>query len=208
VLLACGILSSLVYVAANVFAGLAWQGYSFAAQTISELSAIGAPSRSVWIPFGFAYDALLIAFGAGVWRCAAGRRRLRAVAGMLFAIPVIGLFWPPMHLRGSVMTLTDTLHVVWAGITSVLILFAIAFGAATSLGRRFRIYSIATIAGMLVLGGLSFLEAPRLAANLPTPWLGIIERLNLAAYLAWVVVLAIVLLRGNRKEGASQPDRA
>lgn len=56
VLLVSGILSSLVYVAANVVAGLRWEGYSFASQAISELSAIGAPSRFVWLALGIPYD--------------------------------------------------------------------------------------------------------------------------------------------------------
>jgi hypothetical protein len=44
-LLACGLLSSLLYVAMNVVVPMQWQGYSSAAQTVSELSAIGAPTR-------------------------------------------------------------------------------------------------------------------------------------------------------------------
>lgn len=42
-LLVCGIVSSLLYLAMNVFVAMQWEGYSSASQTISELSAIGAP---------------------------------------------------------------------------------------------------------------------------------------------------------------------
>jgi len=46
-LLACGALSSLDYfVAANVVGPLRWEGYSSVSQSVSELSAIGAPSPS------------------------------------------------------------------------------------------------------------------------------------------------------------------
>ena len=45
VLLASGILSSLLYVAANVVGALRWRNYSSKSQTVSELSAIEAPSR-------------------------------------------------------------------------------------------------------------------------------------------------------------------
>lgn len=207
-LLLCGILSSLVYVAANLVAGLTWEGYSFADQTISELSALGAPSRSVWLPFGIAYDVLLFGFGFGVWRCAGRERRQRLTAAMLMAIAAIGAFWPPMHLRGSATTLTDSLHVVWAGVTSVLILLAVAFGAGAFGGKRFRHYSIATFAALLAFGASTFLYAPRLAANLPTPWLGVVERTNLALYLAWVVVLSAVLLRGTRAAPGPRPAEA
>ena len=71
--LVCGILSSLVYVANNVICAIVWKGYSSFSQTISELSAIGAPSRSTWLPLGLAYAMLLVAFGIGVWQSARGR---------------------------------------------------------------------------------------------------------------------------------------
>ena len=46
-----------------------------------------------------------------------------------------------------------------------------------------------------VFGTLSGLDGPRLAANLPTPWMGVWERINIFSYMLWVVVLAIGLLR-------------
>jgi len=206
VLLICGILSSLVYVAADVVAGLSWAGYSYAHQTISELSAIGAPSRRIWLALGFPYDALLIAFGIGVWGCAGPKRGLRVTAALLIAIGAIGSLWPPMHVRGSVTTLTDTLHVVWAGIISLLILLSIGFGAG-AFGRRFRIYSIATIAVLLVSGTLTSLYGPRIAANQPTPGVGIFERIDLAGYLVWTAVLAIALLRAKPEKRAWSPTK-
>ena len=46
VLLVCGILSSLLYVATLVVAPLLWEDYSSTSQTVSELFAIGAPSAA------------------------------------------------------------------------------------------------------------------------------------------------------------------
>jgi len=34
-----------------------------------------------------------------------------------------------------------------------------------------------------------------MAANLPTPWLGVTERISIFGYMLWIAVLAIVLLR-------------
>jgi hypothetical protein len=45
VLLICGILSPILYGVSDVVAGVQSEGYSFRDQTISELGAIGAPSR-------------------------------------------------------------------------------------------------------------------------------------------------------------------
>jgi uncharacterized membrane protein len=89
-------------------------------------------------------------------------------------------------------------------------LLAIGFGAA-AFGKRFRLYSIATIALLVVSGALTGLEAPRIAANLPTPWVGVWERINIGVFLLWVVALAIALLRVSKEQpqdslgGRSEP---
>ena len=54
---------------------------------------------------------------------------------------------------------------------------------------------------LLAFGGLTFLEAPRLQANLPTPWIGLWERINISVFLLWVVVLAPVLWRTGTAQG-------
>jgi Protein of unknown function (DUF998) len=197
VLLICGILSSLVYVAANVAGAMRWEGYSSASQTVSELFAIDAPSRPVVVPLLLAYDVLLIAFGCGVWGAPSRRRGLRFSGALLAGIGLLGLAGPTfasMHLRGAQPTLSDTLHIVLTVVISLCTLLALGF-AATALGRQFRLYSIATIAIILAFGALAGLDGPRLAANLPTPWVGVTERIDIGAYLLWVAVLAVLLLR-------------
>ena len=201
-LLVSGILASLDYVAANVVAGLSWNGYSFTDQTISELSAIGAPSRPTWLAFAIAYDVLSLAFAIGVWQSSRGRRGLRIAAGLLLAMCVLNPFWPPMHLRGTPPTLTDTLHVAFAGVTSLMFLLVIGF-AANAFGKRFRFYSIATLAALVLFGVATFSLAGGVATDAPTPWLGVYERLDLGVYLAWTVVLAIALLREARPRAQS-----
>jgi hypothetical protein len=203
--LSCGILSSLLYAAMIVFVPMAWEGYSSASQTVSELSAIGAPSRPLWVALGIAYDLLLVAFGLGVWKSAGEKRALRVAGGLLVATGVISLAWPPMHLRGEGFTLTDTMHIVFTAAWGLLMLAAIGF-AATALGKRFRLYSVATVLIMLAFVALTSLDAPRIPQNLPTPWIGVWERINIAAYLLWVAVLAVALLRAQGDgHGRSRP---
>ena len=78
-LLVFGILSSLLYVAMLTFVPLRWEGYSSAAQTVSELSAIDAPTRLLWVPLGILWTLLYALFGWGVWKAAgwSGRSRYR-----------------------------------------------------------------------------------------------------------------------------------
>jgi hypothetical protein len=71
------------------------------------------------------------------------------------------------------------------------------FGA-TLLGKRFRYYSYGTIATLVVFGTLASLQADQMAANQPTPWMGIEERINIYATMLWVAVLAIGLLRAQK----------
>lgn len=146
----------------------------------------------------------MIAFAFGVWQSASDRRGLRVVAALLLAIGALGPFWPPMHLRGTPPTLTDTMHVVFASVVSLFTVLAIGFGAA-ALGKRFRWFSLATLATLVVCGALTFREAPRVAANLPTPWLGVLERIDVGGYLLWVAVLAAALY--ERRRSAPVPVR-
>jgi pimeloyl-ACP methyl ester carboxylesterase len=201
-LLFCGILASLLYVAMNVFVAMQWKDYSSAAQTVSELSAIGAPTRPLWLALAFPYTLLMAAFGWGVWASADGSRTLRVVGGSMIAYGIIGLGWPfaPMHLREVLAagggTLTDTLHIAFAMVTVGLMLVAMSFAAA-ALGRGFRLYSIASMVVLFVGGVMTSLDAPRVQANLPTPWTGVWERINIGMFLLWVIVLTIALLRGR-----------
>jgi hypothetical protein len=41
-------------------------------------------------------------------------------------------------------------------------------------------------------------QAPQIAANQPTPWGGIYERMNIYPTMLWVAVLAIGLLRAQK----------
>jgi hypothetical protein len=199
-LLVCGIAAPVLYLAMLAFVPLGWPEYSSVSQTISELSAIGAPTRPLWVTLGLAFTLLLAAFGWGVWVTTRGDRRLRIAGGLLLAYGLFGLAWPPMHLRGTAPSLTDTLHVVWTVVSLVLMLIAMIL-AAQSLGRRFRAYTIVTIALFLVCGGLTFAEAPGLAANLPTPLIGVWERVNAVASELWLIVFAVTLLRGPSVPG-------
>ena len=208
-LLACGIVSSLLY-AAMVW-GIRYEGYSLTSQAPSELTAIGAPTRALWARLGWAYTLLVTAFGVGIWQSAGGNRTVRIVGGLLLAYASLGLLWPfaAMHQREILAagggTSSDTMHVVLSGVTVVLMFLAIGFGAA-AFGRRFRLYSILSGVVLVAFGALTFLEAPRLQANLPTPWIGLWERINISVFLLWVAVLATMLWRnGNIRRGVKDP---
>jgi len=208
-LLICGILSSLLYVAMNIFVPLQFPGYNSASQTVSELSAIGAPSRMLWVVCGGAYTLLVLAFGWGVRKSAAANGHLRIAGSLIIIYAALGILWPlgPMHQREVLAvnggTVSDTMHIVLAAITSLLMLLAMGFGAA-AFGKQFRVYSIVTILLLLIFGATTGAEAPRVQANLPTPLLGIYERVMIGVFLLWIVVLAIVLSAKHENRSQSR----
>jgi|SRR5688572_6989991 len=197
ILLSCGILSSLFYIGMNIFIPPMFDGYSSVTQTVSELSAIDAPTRSLWVWVAMFYILLFGAFGLGVWKSAAENGNLRIVAKLILVYVVVNFYWPPMHLRGNTPTLTDTLHIVWTMITIFLMMLIIGFGAA-ALKKPFRIYTIITFVIFLTFGILTSMEAPGIPQNLPTPRIGIWERINIGAFMLWVSVFAAVLIQREK----------
>jgi len=171
-------------------------------QTVSELSAIDAPTRPLWFPLGIAYTLLIAAFGWGVLQSAEGNRMLRITGILMILHGVLGLTWSPMHQREVLAagggTFTDTWHIVMSVVTVLLMFLSIGFGAA-AVGKRFRVYSITTILVFIVFGVLTFFEAPGIDKNLPTPFIGLWERINIAAFMVWLLVFAMILLRVPKK---------
>lgn len=196
-LLVCGVLASLVYVGIDQLAAVRQPGYhSFMAQTISELGARGAPTKSMVDPLFIVYDLLTIAFGIGVWSAARGSRALRVSGAMWIALGVGGLPGPwlfPMNLRGVG---GDAPHIIATGGMVLFIVTGIVAGAIAR-GRAFRFYSLATVLATLGFGLLTSVQAKGLATGEPTPWIGLTERACIGASLLWVAVLALALLRAE-----------
>ena len=197
-LLICGVLSSLLYVVMNVVVPMQSETYNWVTQTISELSAIGAPTRQLWIKLAIFYGLLLTSYGFGIWLSAGTNWLLRVVAAIFILQGVIGFVWPPMHQREVLAagggSFTDTMHIIYSAVTVFLMLIAMWFGS-KSLDKPFRFYSVVSIGTLIILGTWTAVEAPKLQHNQPTPWLGIIERVLILIFLVWIVVIAVLLLR-------------
>ena len=102
-----------------------------------------------------------------------------------------------MHQRETLAaggsSVSDTVHLALAAVTVLLTPMAIAFAAA-AFEKWFRAYSFATLAILFVFGALTFLDAPNIGANLPTPWVGLWEWINIGAFLLWIAVLTVRML--------------
>jgi hypothetical protein len=197
-LLSSGILSSLWYVAMNILVPFKLEGYDWTSQTVSELSAIGVPTRQLWVNMAALYSLLLTLFGCGIYMSANGKQSLKLAGLLVIAYGIIGFAWPPMHQRAAIAggegSLTDTMHIVFTFI-AVLIMSVVIILAALSFGKRFLVYSIVTIVTLFGFGVLTGLNAPLLEKDLPTPFMGIWERISIGVYMAWIGTLAILLLK-------------
>jgi hypothetical protein len=207
-LIGCGFIAALLYI--GMITLIRYEGYNAISQVPSELTAIGAPTQELWAWLGWLYMILTLAFGWGVWKSAEANGPLRIVGVLLLVSGLFGFLWPfaPMHQREVLAagggTFGDTLHRILGIGTVLLFVSTVGFGAA-AFGVRFRLYSIATMVLALVFGMLTGIESPRLEANLPTPYIGLWERISIAVYMIWLMALAIMLLRQQGK--ASQGRR-
>ena len=209
-LLWCGVVGSLLYIATDMAAANLWQGYSYTSQQVSELSAIGAPTRPLWLVMTSLFAPLMIAFGVGVWRSAGRKRSLRIVGILMAVFGVVGWLWAflaPMHLRGTVALATDASHIVFAVVQLTVMTTFIVLGG-VALGGGFRIYSIATIVSMLGAGGFAGTATTAIAAGQPTPWMGLVERVSVYAPMLWIVLFGAALLRLQAEQAAVASDVA
>lgn len=183
-----------------------YAGYDPMSQTVSELSAWDVSTRTLWVWLGSLWSALMAAFAAGVWLSGGRRRPLRVSGGLLGIYVLAGLAYPfaSMHTREVLAaggaTAADTAHLVIVAMTSALMLAAMV-SAAFAFGLWFRLYTAATILLLIGFGLLTSRDAPAIQVNLPTPWAGLWERINIMATLGWVVVLALLLIRQRRGNG-------
>lgn len=202
-LLICGILAPLVYVGTDRLAGSLLDGYSFSAQSMSDLGASGSPVR--WLVLGLTCVAcaLMVAFAVGVWRAANGALPVRGVAVLLAANAVLGLvatlFFPT---RYSERPAFGTPGVILMFLSVVCFVLAMVVGA-VAFGGWLRILSIAIPVGYVVLAVLRFATAA--PATDTASLIGTQERTMAFSFLFWVVALAINLLLSSRSGTPANP---
>ena len=203
-LLICGILSAFVYLVTDVLGALRYPGYDFTSQGVSELMAVGAPTKQLVDSIFAVYGVLAFAFAIGVLRESSGKRALRVTGLLLLGYALagsLGRFFPA-YPRGAGGFNDSVPHMILTAVLVVLMLAALGF-AAFALGTRFRIYSLATLGTIIALGIASGVYASRLAAHQPTPGFGIVERVLIYAYLVWAAILGVALVRRHSSPAAS-----
>jgi hypothetical protein len=208
-LLFAGVAAVALYVIGDLVSGLLYGGYSFRDQAVSELAAFGSPVRPLMVTVIMVHNALLAAFGVGVFWCAA-RRSLRWAGISLVAISVSGI---PTHTvfamssRWMEAGFNDTMHQTFTAVFSVLVVVAIVLSAIAYRGW-FRTFSITMLLALTGFGMASVFAIQGIEENV-TAWAGAFERINVYAYFAWITMLAAVLLRNRTgSQNVSAADSA
>jgi hypothetical membrane protein len=198
ILLAAGIAAVVLYGIGDLVSGLLYDGYSFRDQAISELSAFGSPVRPLMAGVILLHGVLVTAFGAGVRR-AAERASLRGAGILLVGAGLIGF---PTHTVFAMSSrwmepgFNDTMHIILSGLFSLLVVVAMVLSAVAYKGQ-FRLYTIVTVLVVIGFGAAASFAIQGIEQN-RTPWAGAFERINAYAYFAWLVVLALTVMRRER----------
>src|SRR4051794_40781004 len=200
-LLACGMLAALIYVGTVILGGLLRPDYSHVAHAISELIAAGAPNTALLNPLFTLYDLLLAAFGAGLLlmiKASPEERGNRNGTWGAFALIVAGMLGVLMNLffpqdpGGPPVTVTGTVHVALAGVLSLGTMLAMLWSGLWLRHlpglRAYWIYSLVSLAVVFASGGLG---AAAIATS--SPFLGLVERVTIGAFIQWVFVIALKL---------------
>jgi len=190
-LVSCGIISSLLYLGTDWLAGRLLKGYSFTAQSISELSAAGSPTRSLVVSLTFVAGLLLIAFGIGVWKVTGQTLLPRIVSGLLIGNVLVGLiaiiFFPT---RFGERPIFGSIGVVLMFFSVLFFILGMVVGAMAFSGW-FRVLSIAIPSTYILLAILRFATVTTSSTGEVVSLIGAQERTMSYSFLFWVMALAI-----------------
>lgn len=193
-----GIVSLLSYTAAVLFSPLAYPGYDWMAQAVSDLSAENAPSKMLWDQLSSLYGVcgMISVMMVCVFIQGKLNRTLRAgiylFAGMNW-VTNVGYAMFPLSDSGYAGTLQDIMHVYV--VTASVVLLSIASLVVIMVGgyrdKKYRSLALwATAALALMLMGA-------VGTNVvPPEFFGIPERFSVFAATGFNAVLGIYLFRG------------
>lgn len=196
----CGIVGPLLYVFTMVLGGVLRPGYSHVGNAISELTQAGAPNHWLLDPLYVIYNLCSVGFGIGI--LLAARRSSRAGRWAGVCLTVLGalgvlMVWFPMDPLGAPATFAGTGHLVIAGLMSLGTMIAVLLTALWQRHlpgqSRYVRYTVLSLGLIFVSGGL----AAAMAAS-SHPWMGLVERITIGAFLQWEFITAWRMLEHER----------
>lgn len=199
-----GLLSLISYTAAVVFSPLAYPGYNWMAQAVSDLSADSAPSRMLW-------NQLSAFYGTGgiiCVVCVAVFVSERKVSSKLFRTGIylfalmnlisnVGYRMFPLADGGKeIESFQEIMHMIVTGFVVILSIVSLAFlitaGRREKQVRGIGIWAAIALA-MMLAGAIG-------TGTVPPAYFGIVERFSVFAAVGFTAVLGLYLFTGFAKE--------
>ena len=189
-----GVVSFLSYTAAVVFAPLAYPGYNWMAQAVSDLSAANAPSLALWNQLSALYNVCevvcvtVVCIGIQGWKTKLLRSGIYLFAVMEW-ISAVGYRMFPLSNSGYAGAFQDVMHmavtalVVLLSIVSLVII--IVAGAKSKSCRSYGVCAAVALAMMLV-GAIGM-------KIVPAAYFGVVERFSVFAATGFNAALGIHL---------------
>ena len=201
-----GVLSFLSYTVAVVLAPLAYPGYNWMAQAVSDLSAANAPSLALWNQLSALYNVCEVTCATVVCIGIQGRgTKLLRTGIYLFAImewiSAIGYRMFPLTDSGYAGAFQDVMHMLVTAVVVLLsIISLIMIIAAGSKDRSCRSYAVcAGIAlGMMLVGALGM-------KLVPAQYFGVVERFSVFTATGFDAALGIHLFCGGGDDPVPSP---
>lgn len=189
-----GIVSFLSYTAAVVFSPLAYPGYNWMAQAVSDLSAADAPSLALWNQLSALYNVCEVVCATVVCIGMQGRKTKLLRTGIyMFAvmewISAVGYRMFPLSSSGYAGAFQDIMHmVITAAVVLLSIISLVLIIIAGIKNKSCRSYGIcAGIALFMMLIGAMGMKI------VPADYFGIIERFSVFAATGFNAALGLHL---------------
>lgn len=189
-----GIVSFLSYTAAVVFSPLAYPGYNWMAQAVSDLSAADAPSLALWNQLSALYNVCEVVCATVVCIGMQGRKTKLLRTGIyMFAvmewISAVGYRMFPLSSSGYAGAFQDIMHmVITAAVVLLSIISLVLIIIAGIKNKSCRSYGIcAGIALFMMLVGAIGMKI------VPADYFGIIERFSVFAATGFNAALGLHL---------------
>ena len=187
-----GVVSFLSYTAAVVFAPLAYPGYNWMAQAVSDLSAANAPSLALWNQLTALYNTCEVVCVTVTCIAIQGRKtRLLRTGVYLFAVmewvSAVGYRMFPLSTSGYAGIFQDVMHMaVTAAVVLLSIVSLALIIAAWSRDKACRSYGICAAAAlcMMLVGAMGI-------KLVPAAYFGIAERFSVFAATGFNAALGI-----------------
>lgn len=191
-----GIVAFLSYTAAVFFSPLAYPGYHWMAQAVSDLSATNAPSLRLWNQLSSLYNVSTLICAMMVCAGIQGRgSRILRLGIYLFTamewVAAVGYGMFPLSDSGYADTFQDQMHIFSTIIVVLLSIISLVLIMIAGIkDKAYRLYGVfAGIAfGMMLVGAMGMNIVPK-------EYFGVVERFSVFAAVGYNAVLGVQLFR-------------